>query len=170
MHPWLSAFVPTLVVLHVLSAFLFVLVHGPSIAALLQLRKERELERVRGLLSVSRDWAGWSWAALMLLAGSGLALAAAQHAWRLPWVWGSALVLFGVSFTMSPLAARAFNEARYAAGLPWFDGRGVAPAGPVDPAALERALAAIRRRAPFIVGIGFVGLALLVWLMVARPS
>lgn len=170
MHPWLAEHIRWLVVAHAMSAFAFVLVHGPSVAALMALRRERQLERVRALLSMSGSAAGWTWGAIMLLGISGLALAAAEHTWKLPWLWGSALVLFLVAFSMSPLAARAFNEARHAAGLPYFDGRGVAPPGPVDHAALDVALRRIARRAPWIAAIGVVGLALLVWLMVARPS
>jgi hypothetical protein len=169
-HPWLAPHVPALVVLHVLASFGFVLLHAPSMTAMLVLRRERRLERVQAMLEMSGSASAYSWAGLTALGLTGLALAAAQHTWRAPWVWGSMLVLFLVTFTMSPMAARAFNEARHAAGLPYFDGRGRTQAGAADPEALERALDVIRRRAPAVLAIGLLGLALLVWLMVARPA
>ena len=170
MHPYLGAWYQTLVLLHVVSAFLFVLVHGPSIAALWRLRVERELPAVRALLDMSRAWSGYSWMAWGFLAVTGSALASVRHGWRAPWVWGSVVVLVLVSGAMSPLAARAFNEARHAAGLPYFDGKGMQPARPPDERALASALAVIRERSLAIAAIGFVGLALLVWLMVERPG
>lgn len=170
MHAWLAAWVPTLVVLHVLSAFAFVLVHGPSIAAMFALRHERELARVQALLEMSRRWSAYSWGAWVFLAGTGALLAFAGHRWGAPWVWGSAVVLVLVSGIMSPLAARRFNEARACAGLPWFDGKGVRPPGIVQPEGLRKALADIRDVTPVVTAIGAVGLALLVGLMVLRPG
>ncbi|HWH09187.1 MAG TPA: hypothetical protein VNX21_08305 [Candidatus Thermoplasmatota archaeon] len=159
-----------LVLLHVLGAFAFFLVHGVSAAVLLRLRSEREPAAVAALLRASGAANGWTWAAWGLLALTGGLLAATLHAWREPWVWGSVVVLVVVTGLMSPLAARAFNEARHAAGLPWFDGKGVRPAGPVDPVALEAALATIRRRALPVTLLGAAGAVALVWLMVMRPG
>lgn len=170
MHGWLGAWIPTLVLLHVLSAFLFVLVHGPSVFAMLALAKERELAKVQAILAMSRSASNLSWAAWGFLALTGALLAAAEHTWREPWVWGSIVVLVVVTGSMSPLAASAFNHAREAAGLPWFDGKGVRAPRPVDPRALQVALQRIRARVPGVMAIGIVGLVALVWLMVARPG
>lgn len=171
MHEWLS-WLPLrwLVFLHVLSAFAFLLVHGPSIAAMLMLRREREPGAVRALLDMSRHASGWMWAAWSLLALTGALLASVQHAWRSTWVWGSVVVLVVVTGAMSPLAANAFNQARSAAGLPWFDGRRIHPAGPPDPAAVEKALATVRARTPFTVALGVAGAVALVWLMTYKPA
>ncbi|HUR67651.1 MAG TPA: hypothetical protein VM370_00265 [Candidatus Thermoplasmatota archaeon] len=170
MHGYLAPWIRALVVAHVASAFAFVLLHGPSIAAMMRLRTERDVGAVRALLDMSRAWSGWSWAAWASLATSGAALAASEHTWARPWVWGSIVVLVLVTGSMSPLAARAFNHAREAAGLPWFDGKGVREPKPVDPRALEAALATIRARAAAVLAIGAIGLAALVFLMVAKPG
>lgn len=170
MHDRLGVAIAPLVVLHVASAFAFALVHGPSVAAMMKLRREKELERVRALLELSRSASVYSWAAWLALAATGALLASAEHLWRAPWVWGSVVVLVGASLVMSPLAARRFNEARIAAGLPWFNGRRVEPGGAVDPQALQVALGRIRKAAPVVMWTGVGALALLVWLMVARPG
>lgn len=170
MHPYLGDALPWLVLAHVLSAFAFALLHGPSVLALVMLRSERELAKVQTLLVLSRRASEISWVAWIALGLSGLALAATMHAWGEPWVWGSIVLLALVTGLMSPLAARAFNEARSAAGLPWFDGRRVRPAGPVARDDLDAALARIRARGPAILLLGVGGLGALVWLMVARPG
>ena len=159
-----------LVFAHALAAFAFLLVHGPSIAAMLLLRRERDPGAVRAILDMSRNASGWAWAAWALLALTGGLLAAIEHAWRSTWVWGSVVVLVVVSGLMSPLAAHAFNEARGAAGLPWFDGKRVRPGGEPDPAALDRALAVVRARTPATVALGVAGALALVWLMTYKPG
>lgn len=172
MHGLAGDWVPLrwVVLAHVLSAFAFLVLHAPSMAAMLRLRRERDPAAVRALLEMSRAASGWAWAAWAFLAGTGAALATLEHAWTRPWVWGSVVVLVLVSGLMSPLAAQAFNEARHAAGLPWFDGKGVRPAGTADPEALARALDVVRRRALGVALLGAAGLAVLTWLMVARPG
>ena len=164
--PWLR----WLVFAHVLSAFVFLLVHGPSVAAMIRLRREREPAAVRALLEMSRGANGWMWASWALLALTGGLLASIENGWGRAWVWGSLVVLVVVSGLMSPLAARSFNEARSAAGLPWFDGKGVRPAGPLDEAALEKALATIRARTPLTFALGAIGVVALVWLMAYKPG
>lgn len=170
MHPYLGAHLGWLVLAHVLAAFAFAILHGPSIAAMWMLRHERELPKVQTLLMLSRRSSEFSWIGWTALATTGGLLAATEHTWRAPWVWGSAVVLIVVTGIMSPLAARAFNEARSAAGLPWFDGRGVQPPAPVDAPRLAVALADIRRRSVPILLVGVLGLAALVWLMVEKPT
>lgn len=170
MHPYLGDALRWIVLLHVLSAFGFALLHGPSVFAMFMLRSERELAKVQALLTLSRRSSELSWIAWSLLALSGLALAATEHTWRRPWVWGSIVVLVLVTGLMSPIAARAFNEARHAAGLPYFDGKGVRPAGVASRADLDAALARIRARVPAIAALGVGGLAILLWLMVSQPT
>lgn len=160
-----------LVLLHVLAAFAFVLLHGPSAYAMARLLREREPARVAALLDMSGAATPASWAALAFLGLTGLLLASMEHVWSLPWAWGSVVVLLVASFSMSWLAARPFNHARGALGLRWFDGRRQQPAtGVVDLAAFEAALAMVRARTPATLVLGTLGLVALVWLMVARPA
>lgn len=171
MHAWIGPALPALVTLHAIAAFLFILVHGPSVYAMWTLRTERDPARVATLLDLSGSAILHTWIAVALLATTGAALAAATHAWREPWVWGSAILLVGVSASMSLMASRPFNHARHALGLRWFDGRRGQPAtGLVDAPAVERALAMVRARAPATLAIGLIALAAMVWLMVARPG
>lgn len=171
MHAWLAGAIPALVLVHVLSAFAFALVHGPSVYVLWALRTEQDPARMGALLDLSRRSNGGSWVAYMALGLSGLALALVEHTWREPWVWASAILLVLLTLAMSAMGARAFNHARHALGLAWFSGRGVeAATGVVDGPLLEDARRRIRGSAPALVLLGSVGLGLLVWLMVRRPG
>lgn len=171
MHAYLGDWLLWFVLAHVASAFAFVLVHGPSVYALVGLRREHEPARIGALLDLSQSAVGASWTSFGALALTGLVLAVVEHTWRAPWVWGSALLLAALALSMSLLAARPFNHAREALGLPWFDGkRQRARTGIVDPEALARAMASIRARAPWVIASGALGLAALVALMVMRPG
>lgn len=171
MHPWLSAALPWLVPLHVAAAFAFVLVHGPSVFALWELRTARDPARIAVLLDLSGRGNAASWVAYAALGVTGLLLAAIQHAWGLPWVWGSIALVVALTLAMSLLGARPFNHARAALGLRWFDGKRTRePTGIVDAAALEQAMTMLRARAPALMVVGVAGLAGLVLLMVARPG
>src|SRR5688500_3700605 len=114
MHDLLGGWTRPLALLHVLSAFAFVLLHGPTAFVAWRLRTERDPARVAALLDLSGSASAASWAALVALGLTGAALASAEHAWSLPWVWGSVVVLLAVSASMSLLGARPFNEARSA--------------------------------------------------------
>lgn len=171
MHAWLG-WVPlrALILLHVLSAFAFLLAHGPSIAVMLRLRKERDPRVVSALLDTSRQWSQASWGAWAFLALTGALLASVEHAWGKPWVWGSVVVLVLVTGLMSPLAANVMNHARAAAGLRYFDGRRMHPGGePLDQAALDAALEKVRARTWPVMILGVVGTVVLVWLMTWKP-
>lgn len=171
MHAWLAATLPALVLLHVVAAFAFALVHGPSVFALWAMRGERDPARLGALLDLSRASSGATWIATSVLALTGALLAWAQHAWGEPWAWGSAVVLVTVSVSMSLLGAQPFNHARGALGLPWFDGKRTrAATGVIDAAALDQALAMVRARAAAVTFVGVAGLAVLVWLMVEQPG
>lgn len=171
MDPWLAGALPALVVLHVASAFAFVLVHGPSVFALWELRTAREPPRIATLLDMSGRANAATWIAFAALGLTGLLVAAAQHAWREPWVWGSIVLVVATTVLMSLLGARPFNHARGALGLRWFDGRRTRQAtGVVDVAALDEAMHMVRARATALTIVGLAGLAGLVYLMVARPG
>lgn len=169
MHDLLGSAFPyrAVVAVHVLSAFAFVLLHGGSALVALRLRRERRLESVRTLLTLSGESVGWAYAALMVLGLSGLALAAYAHAWRQTWIWGSALALFVLVGAMAALGGEPMRQARRSAGIPPPDRRDEPPS-PADEPAMRAALD--RFRGGWLFAVGIAGLALLVWLMVARPA
>lgn len=157
-----------LVALHVLSAFGFVLVHGGSTFAALRLRHESDPARVRAVLELSGTSLAWMWVPLALLLASGALLAAVEHTWRAAWVWGSAVVFLALWGAMAALGGAPLRAMRRAAGYDFVRGKGLVLAREADVAELERLRAGFR--AGLLAGVGFVGLAILAWLMVARPG
>ena len=65
MYTWLVFF-------HIVTAFLFVLAHGASAAVALALRSQREPERVRALLELSKNTLGVMVVSLLLALGTGI--------------------------------------------------------------------------------------------------
>jgi hypothetical protein len=169
MHAWLG-FIPIrwLVLVHVASAMGLLLAHGGSAAAMLRMRKERDVERVKALLEMSQAAVGAMWTVLGALGISGILLMLVEHTAPRTWAWGSIVVFVLLSGSMSFLGSRPFNRIRHAAGLPYFDGKRMTPAGPVDRAAFDREMAKLKPA--LTTAIGLVGYGLILYLMVMRPA
>lgn len=92
------------VFLHILSAFLFVLMHGASAIVSLRLRKERDLDRVRALLDLSTAYLGGTYGALLMLLGAGVVAGFLGKWWGQGWIWVSLGVLIALMAAMYVLA------------------------------------------------------------------
>lgn len=92
------------VFLHILSAFLFVLMHGASAMVSLRLRKERDLDRVRALLDLSTAYLGGTYGALLMLLGAGVVAGFLGKWWGQAWIWVSLGVLIALMAAMYVLA------------------------------------------------------------------
>ena len=156
--------------LHVLAAFGFVAMHGVSIYVLVRLRQDREPASVRALLNLSVASLGPAYAFLGLILVTGIASGIVGGYWtsgRL-WIWASLVVLVAVFLFMSWVATGYFGRLRGAAGLEYqLRGRKF-QAGEPDDAALAAVLEGPSPLAS-ILGVGGVGLAVLIWLMVMKP-
>ena len=166
----LTPFRPWLVLLHVLSIFAFLAMHGVSMGVWWRLRKERDRARVVPYLDLSASMiTPMSLAGLALIA-SGILVGIAGGWWFNGqwWLWLSIGILVVIVGAMTPLLAMPLNEVRRAAGLPNAADRkaGIVPE-PSDDATLERLL---RDPRPSIgAAIGIVGLVLITWLLVLKP-
>ena len=105
---------------------------------------------------------------LLLILLSGIVLGFVGMWWGRGWIWLSLVLLIVEIFAMAMLAAPPLSELRKAAGLPYFERGKPLPAVPAagnDEISLR--IAAIQ---PFrIVAIGLGGLAVIIWLMMAKP-
>ena len=166
----LTPIYPWLVLIHVLSAFGFVALHGTSMAVVFRLRSERDLGRVRALLDISIASVLLMYLFILILLISGI-LAGIVGAWwtsgRL-WIWASLILLVAIFFYMSFRATPYFAQLRQAAGLPGQVRGKEFPASEPDPARLATLLAD-RSPAWELLIIGAGGLVLLVWLMEMKP-
>jgi hypothetical protein len=148
-----------LIFAHVLAAFAFVLAHGASAAVVFRLRRERDPDRVRSLLELSRLSTTPANIALMVLLIAGI-WAGIDHAiftsGRL-WIWAAVIVLLIVIGAMGALISRHYYplRARFEHGPPLTEQE------------LDGVLGSSQ---PFWGAvIGLVGLVVLLWLMMFRP-
>lgn len=166
--PDISGFHTTIVFVHILGVFIFLLAHGVSAAVLLRLRSERDLAAVRTLLDLSRR----AWSAM----GIGLALwffggilaGFSGNYWTTGryWIWASLIVAIATVVVMTPFGSVYLNRVRAAAGVDIKTGA-VDPDATVDAAALDSAIASGRPIMVTTVGLGAI--AILAWLMIFKP-
>jgi hypothetical protein len=104
--------------IHVASAFGFILAHGASAAVALQLRRERDPGRVAALLDLSRSaMGGLTWAMALVMLSSGIWLGFQADWWGRVWIWASIAVLVLLMGLMTPLGGIKLNRIRTALGM-----------------------------------------------------
>lgn len=158
----------SLVLLHVLAVLAFVLVHGSSIAAVLHIRSERDVSRIRNHLELSRDTVGLLHGSLFLVVVTGVILGFAGGLWGRGWIWAAIGVVVVLWAAMGLLGTRYYDRLRAAVGAGQFYGKEPATE---EPRASEAEIRALARsgRPLLMVWIGMGGLGILTWLMVLKP-
>jgi hypothetical protein len=162
----MEAFYPWIVFIHVVGGFVFVLGHGAAASMAIQLRQERELERVRALLDLSRNATGGLYLGLILLLFAGVAAGFVGGHWGRGWIWTALVILVALLVYMYLRASSYYAEARRLAGLEYFRNRPY-PAEAPRPAELHALLQSTR---PIELGaVGGLGLLAILWLMFFKP-
>ena len=159
-QPWLK-------LLHIAAGFTFALAHGVSVFTALKLRGERDPARVTAFLDLSRFSLPISDLAILVLLASGIASGFVVGYWGQLWIWVSIGVLVFLFIFMSVRGVQHHDAVRHALGVAGFYDKKDAPVPEPDPAALARALDS--PRALELAAVGFIGLAVLLWLMVVKP-
>jgi hypothetical protein len=148
--------------IHLAGVFGFLLAHGTSVAVALKLRKERDRGRIAALIGLSGETVSWFYVSLAVLLTGGIGGAFTGKMWGQRWIW-SAWIVLGVSsaemFAMArPYFRRVNDKLRIRAS-------GVPQASDEE---IEQILSGPR---PIVLAaIGFVSLAILLWLMVYKPQ
>ncbi len=157
-----------LVFIHILSALTFFLAHGTSAAMAFQIRKEKDIERIKAMLDLSGTTMILMFISFLVLGISGLILPFLFHFWNTGWVWLSIVLMLVVFFYMAFMNERAYKKLRKLVGLPYRAGNKELPAEP--PASQEEIQAHIRSiNVTLLVIIGFVIPAFVAWLMTFKP-
>jgi amino acid transporter len=162
MYTWIK-------LLHILAAFAFVMAHGASASMALRLRREeKSLERMRGLLDLSRAVFGVTYAAIGISFVAGVALAFVGHYWSRGWIWLSLGLLLAIVVYMSLLGSPYYHRVRKAVGRPYDEKWKPQPTG--EPASGADIAALLAQGRPVLLAlVGGLGLAVVVGLMVFKP-
>lgn len=143
--------------------------HGSAAAVTFRLRKERNVDRIRALLDLSRSVAIVARVSLLIVLVAGVALGFMGQWWGRGWIWASLGVFVLMSVSMSPLAQPSFAQLRQltqAEGVT--TGRPDARLeGVIVEKQLDAVLAGVHPVALTAVGVG--GLTIILWLMMFKP-
>src|SRR5499427_10088873 len=101
-----------LVFAHILGIFGYLLAHGTAAAVAFALRRQREVERVRVLLDLSRGVTMVASVSLLVLLAAGITAGFMGNWWGRGWIWAALGLLILIGVTMSLLGSRPLNRLR----------------------------------------------------------
>jgi hypothetical protein len=115
--------------IHIVAVLGFLGAHGASVSVAFKLRDERDRERVRALLDLSRATLNVMYGSLGILVLAGV-VGGVMGGWftRSLWIWVSLVLLIGIMVAMYYMGSSHFSELRKAAGLPYAIGSRRQPA------------------------------------------
>lgn len=157
-----------LILLHVISAFIFFMAHGISIGIALWLRRERLPERLRPLLELSNASRMVLHPSLGGLLLTGIAGGFMANWWRMGWIWVSLALMVVVTVVMIRGVSPYFNQLRKAVGSPYRETGKQYPAQEPAPAAEIEAMLNSAQMLPMAI-VGVLILAFIVYLMMFKP-
>jgi hypothetical protein len=157
MYPWV-------VIGHVAFVILAFGAHGVSAFAMFRVKAEPDRAKLAALLDLSQSALLATTVSLFIALVLGIVAAVMGNFFSQWWPWVSIVLLIGVAIAMTPLAMNPMSRVRMALGMPT---RGK----PAQPAGSDADVAAARAGLqPMLVAtIGVVAIAVLVWLMFAKP-
>ncbi|MDP9343028.1 MAG: cupredoxin domain-containing protein [Actinomycetota bacterium] len=150
------------VFLHVAGVFGFLIAHGVSVMVTFRLRRERDPTKVAGLLELSGSSIRAFYWSLGVLLVSGTVAGFLGHWWGRAWIWAAIAVLVLTSLAMYAMARPYYRRVGLVAR---------AMAGGSHAVSEDQLVSILRSRRPLsIAGIGFVGLAAILYFMMLKPS
>jgi hypothetical protein len=157
-----------MVFLHLLGSFAFVLGHGASIAVAFRLRKERDRARIAALLDVSSWGITFMYIGLLVLIVAGVVLGFMGGYWGSWWLWVSIVLFVLVMGAMYGIAMPYYRGVRVLSGARMPESARAKAEERATEGLLETLPTSWRPSA--LAAIGGVGLAVIIWLMIAQPS
>ena len=153
---------------HVMAVFGFLMAHGLSAGVAFALKKERNLERVRGLLTLSASSYPVMYSALLILLATGVINGFIGKWWSYGWIWLALILLIVITVLMYPFGRSIYDVARKLAGLPFHEqGKDYPPLEPASAAELDAQL--LKGNPLRLTVIGFGGIVIIGYLMIFKP-
>ena len=145
--------------LHIAAGFGFVAAHGATAAVAFRLRREREPDRIRALLELSRSTRSLMYWSLLVLLVAGIAngFFVVRYSER-GWLWSSLVLLAVLIAVAFPMAVPYYRRIRLA----------VDPDGP-GTTAVELAGLLTSPRPLVIAWVETAGILVILWLMTYKP-
>jgi hypothetical protein len=150
-----------LVFAHLVGLVIFALCHGVSVFVAFRVRRIDDPAVAAGYLQLSQSANQAMYVGLLLLAIGGIGAASEGNRWGETWVWASVVVLIAVIVLMYVIGASYYYRLRDT----------LAGKGGVEPLTSEQLVERLATRRPeWLVAVGGVGLLVLIWLMVLKPT
>jgi plastocyanin len=150
------------VYVHLAGVFGLLVSHGVSVAVTFRLRAERDPARAVTLLEISSSTITAFYVSLAVLLLGGIVAAFDGGLWGYGWIWASLATLAAVIVAMYALARPYYHRIRFVATALTEGSRAVGPEQ------FEKLLKAPQSLS--IAGIGFAGLAVILYLMLFKPT
>lgn len=156
------------VFLHVIGGFGFAMAHGASLYVAFRLRREKEIERLRALLDLSRLSLRGMSGSLIILLIAGIAAGFMGKWWGKGWIWVSIGILVVEIIFMTVISNRSYYPLRTALGMPGPWDKEEGPPG--EPASDEEISALIKAgRAHLMTLVGVGGFLIILGMMMFKP-
>lgn len=153
--------------LHVLGAFVFAIAHGISMIVSFRLRSERDRARIAHLLELSSIGTNLMYVGLIILLAAGVAAGFLGNHWGRGWIWAALGTLIAVMVVMYAVATPFYGRMRVASGAPVSDKAAAGLKPPATPQDLDALATSLRPM--WLAAVGGIGLAFIIWLMIAKP-
>ncbi|MGH2724357.1 MAG: cupredoxin domain-containing protein [Actinomycetota bacterium] len=150
------------VFVHLVGVFGFLVAHGVSVGVSFRLRAERDPGKIAALLDLSSRSIGPMWVSIGVLLAGGIVAGFQGSWWGYGWIWASIGVLVVVIVIMALLATRYYSRVRLVTG---------AMTGGSEAVSAEEFDRVLRSARPVTIAVvGFVGLGLILWMMIFKPT
>jgi hypothetical protein len=157
-----------LVFLHIASAFSFFMAHGASAVMSFQIKREKDIERIKAILDLSNAALPFAYLSLMALLLAGIGAGIMGNWFSRGWIWAAIVLLVLMWIGMVVYGIRYFTPIRKALGMPYRDRDGEHEGE--SPARVEEIRALIEASNPYIMaGMYAAFILLMLWLMNYKP-
>jgi plastocyanin len=150
------------VFVHLAGVFGLLASHGVSMVVMFRLRTERDPASVDGLLQLSAASITPFWISTVVLLVGGVVAAFLGDLWSYGWIWASIGTLVVIIVAMFAMARPYYRRVRFVSRAMAEGSQAVAPEQ------FDRILSSGRPWA--VAAVGFVGLALILYLMLFKPT
>jgi plastocyanin len=150
------------VLIHLVGVFTFLASHGVSMIITFRLQRERDPRHVASLLQLSSSTISVFYVSLGVLLAGGIVAASLGNLWGYGWIWAALIMLVLVSLAMYGMARPYYRRVRFVTNAI------VEGSQAVSAEQYDSILGSGRPMT--IAGIGLVGLLVILYLMLFKPT